>query len=61
MVIELRLQVGKLDTNEITINVIRCSVSASKSDYCISYITYNCFSIIIVCKYYNDIWGVAKI
>ena len=61
MVIELRLQVGKLGTNEITINVIRCNVSTGKSNHCISYITFNCFNTIIVFKYNNDIWGVAKI
>ena len=60
MVIELRLQVGKLGTNEITINVVRCNHGTSKSDYCIPYITFNCFSTIIVFKYNNDIWGVTK-
>jgi hypothetical protein len=45
--------------NEITINVIRCNISTSKSDNCITYITFNCFSITIIFKCDDDIWGVT--
>ena len=60
MVTELQQQVGKLGTNAIIINVIGCSVSTSKFDYCVSYITHGCFSIIIIFKCDYDIWGITR-
>ena len=60
MDIEQHLQVGKWGTNEIIFNVVRNNIGASKFDYCVSYITYGCLGIIIICKCVNDIWGVAK-
>ena len=52
---------GKWGIDEIIFNVVRNNIGASKFDYCVSYITHNCFGIIIICKCVNDIWGVAKL
>ena len=48
-------------TNEIIFNVNGSGDGAGKFDYCISYITFNCFSIIIVFKYNDDLRRVTKV
>ena len=58
MDIELRLHLGKWGTNEITFNVVRYNHGTSKFNYCISYITFNCFSIIIIFKCGYDFWNI---
>ena len=58
---ERQQQVGKWGLNEITINIVRCNHGASKFSYSVSYITFNCFNIIIIHECSYDIWGVTKV